>query len=180
MKSSSTWVCANGQAGSSLVETLVSTSIAAISIAGLCVANANCLGIVRAHREMLVADQCLQQRIELFRSANWSQVTDASSASTVLNTPSANDGSLNGQTEMITISPYPPVQPAVVPIALIRNTDGTIGTLSFPPPGFSLRSAVAVRVDLQEAWVSAQGGRRRVRSASTVVALGGLLDGSPP
>ena len=163
------------QAGSTLIESLVSAAIASTAIAGLCVANADCLGIARAHKEVLVADQCLQQRIEQCRAATWTQLTDASNASGVLAQSSANDGTLQGQVETITISPYPPVTPTVNPIAVSRAATGQTTILTQPPTGFSLRNAAAVRIDVQEAWTSAQAQRTRQRAVSTVVALGGLL-----
>ena len=163
------------RAGSTLVESMVSAAIASTALAGLCVANASCLGIARSHKEFLVADQCLQQRIEQFRAANWSQLTDSNSASSILAQPSANDGSLQGQTETITISAYPAVIPPAAPIIISRDATGLLSILSQSPVGFSLRSSTAVRVDIQEAWVSAQARRTRQRTASTVVALGGLL-----
>ena len=163
------------QAGSTLVESMVSAAIAATAIGGLCVANANCLGIARAHKEVLVADQCLQGRIEQCRAATWTQLTDSSNASAILAQPSANDGSLQAQTETITVSPYPAVTPTVTPLTLSRDASGAVSVVTLPPVGFSLRSSLAVRIDVQESWTSAQGKRTRQRTASTVVALGGLL-----
>ena len=163
------------RAGSTLVESLVSAAIASTAIAGLCVANANCLGIARAHKEVMVADQCTQQRLEQFRAATWTQVTDATNVSLILAQPSANDGSLQGQIETVTISAYPVVTPAVTPISVNRVAAGGTNILTLPPVGFSLRSATAVRIDIQESWTSAQGKRTRQRAGSTVVALGGLL-----
>ena len=163
------------RAGSTLVESLVSAAIASTAIAGLFVANATCLGLARAHKEVLVADQCLQQRVEQFRAATWTQVTDTGNASTILAQPSANDGTLQSQVETITISPYPVVTPTVNPITVTRDPTGLTTILTQPPVGFSLRSATAVRIDVQESWTSAQARRTRQRTASTVVALGGLL-----
>ena len=117
----------------------------------------------------------MQQRIEQFRAASWTQVTDATNASTILAQPSANDGTLQAQTETITISAYPAVTPAVAPISVNRIAAGGTTILTVPPVGFSLRSATAVRIDIQESWTSAQAGRTRQRAGSTVVALGGLL-----
>ena len=163
------------RSGSTLIEALLSAAIASTAIAGLCVANASCLGIARAHKEVLVADQCLQLRIEQCRAATWTQLTDGNNVSNILAQPSGNDGSLQGQIETISISPYPDVTPTVAPLVVNRDATGARSLLSQPPVGFSLRSAVAVRIDVQESWTSAQARRTRQRAASTVVALGGLL-----
>lgn len=162
------------ESGSTLAEALVGIVIASTGIAGLCVADADCLGIARAHKEFLVANQCLQQRVEQFRAANWSQVTDASQVSAILQSQTpVNNGYLNTQTEKITVNAYPPVTPPVAAIVVTRDGSGTVSIAS-QPSGFSLRSTVAVKIDFQEAWNSAQGERTRVRESSTVVALGGL------
>ena len=162
------------QAGSSLVEALVGTAIAATGFTAICVASADCLGITRAHREMVVASQCLQQRSEQCTAANWSQITDPASVQAILNQPSVNDKVLDGQTETITVNPYPLVTPSVPPLVVTRDASGTT-TVVLPTPGASLRSFLAVRVDFQESWTSAQGHRTRTRATSTIISLGGLL-----
>ena len=163
-----------GRWGGSVAEALVGTAIAATGLTSLCVANADCLGITRAHREALVANQCLQQRVEQYRAANWKQVTDANNVRALLSQAPANDQVLDGQTETVIVSAYPPVQPSVDPIKVTRAADGTV-TLVSQPGGYSLRDALAVRVDFQESWTSAQGHRTRIRETSTVIALGGTL-----
>ena len=163
-----------GQAGSTLVEAMIGTVIAATGITALCVASADCLGITRAHKEVLVANQCLQQRAEQYRAAGWPQLTDADNVRALLAQPTVNDGILAGQTEKITVNAYPPVTPAVTPIVVTRDASGTT-TIVSQPAGYSLRDAVAVEIDFQEAWTSAQGHRTRSFEASTVVALGGLV-----
>ena len=132
-----------GQAGSTILEALIGTAIAAVGISGLCVANANCLGIARAHKEVLIADQCLQQRSEQYRSATWSQLTDAASVTAMLNVQPVNYTTpLDGQTETITVSPYPPVTPPVTPLVITRDATGTTRIVSQPPSGFYLRNSV--------------------------------------
>ena len=164
------------RAGSTVTETVIATAIASIGITSLCVASAHCIGIARAHREILIADQSLQGRVEQFRSANWLQVTDANQVQSLLNTPPAgNINTLSDQQETITISAYPPVTPAVAPITASRDTSNAVSLVSQPPGGFYLRNATAVRIDFRETWTSAQGRRTRIRESSTVVAAGGLL-----
>lgn len=163
-----------GQRGSTLVEAMLGTAIATIGIAGLCVANAECLNIAHAHREMLTADRCLQQRADQFRAAGWTQITDPAGICTLLSVAAVNDDSLTNHTEKITVGAYPAVLPAVAPITVTRNSAGVTAVASQPPAGFILRNATAVRIDFQEAWSSANG-RARSRESSTVVVYGGLL-----
>ena len=163
-----------GQHGSTLVEAIIGTAIASVGIAGLCVANAQCLAITHAHREMLTADRCLQQRVDQFRAANWTQITDPASIGTLLNVPAVNDDSLANHAEKITVSAYPAVTPAVTPISVTRNSAGATAVAAQPPVGLILRNATAVRIDFQETW-SSTNGRARSRESSTVIAYGGLL-----
>ncbi len=164
--------------GSGLVETLVGGAIATLGITGLCVANANCLSIARSHREVLIVNQCLQQRAEQYRAANWRQVTDPNSALALSQNPpaSANYSALQDQSETITITPYPAVTPpTVIPLVITRDATGVSTIVSQPDLTFNLRASAAVRIDFLESWTSAQGRRPRTRSTTTVIALGGLL-----
>ena len=165
------------QQGSGLVETLIGTAIAAVALTGLCVANANCLSITRAHRELIIADQCLQQRAEEYRAANWRQVTDPNSALTLMQQtpPSSNYSALQNQTETITVTPYPEVTPAVTPLVVTRDTTGASAITSQPALSFNLRYSAAVRIDIRESWTSSQGQRPRSQAITIVIVLGGLL-----
>ena len=167
--------------GSGLVETLIGTAIASIGITGLFVANANCLSVTRAHREMVIANQCLEQRAEQYRAANWRQVTDPNGTMALVQQPpsSANYSALRDQTETVTITPYPEVTSTTAPVTpLVVTRDAATGTatlLSKPADSFNLRYSAAVRIDILESWTSAQGQRPRTRSIAVVIALGGLL-----
>lgn len=161
---------------------MVGIAIASIGITSLCVANANSFSITRAHKEILVANQCLQQRTEQYSAATWTQITDPTAACNLLGqvpvnglAPASSASLLPDQTETITISAYPPVTPAVTPLVVSRDSSGTTTIVSQPPAGFYLRNALSVRIDFRETWTSNQGRRPRMRECSTVVALGGLL-----
>ena len=163
------------QAGGGIVEAVVGTSIAVIGIAGLTLANGNCLSIARAHRELLTADHCLQQRADQFRGAGWSQITGASGVQSLLNVAAVNDDSLASHVEQVTVTAYPAVVPAVAPIVVTRDATGNTTITSQPPAGFILRNSAAVRLDFEEDWASSSGNRPRSRQTSTVIAFGGLL-----
>lgn len=164
------------EAGVTIAEAIIGAAITTVAISGMCLASANCLKVARAHRELLIADHCLQQRTEQYGAASWTQITDPNGVSVLLaQAPVANAPALQDQTEKITIAAYPAVTPAVAPIVVVRSLDGTTNILSQPPAGFSLRNALAVRLDFQETWTSAQGRRVRIRESSSIIALGGLL-----
>ena len=170
---------ARRRAGSTVAETVVATAIASIGITGLCVASAHCIWIARAHREILIADQCLQGRTEQFRSANWLQVTDPAQVQSLLSTPpTGSTDALANQQETISVSAYPPVTSTgspIPPLTVSRDQTNAVSLVSQPPNGFYLRNVTAVRIDFRETWTSAQGNRTRIRESSTVVAAGGLL-----
>ncbi len=164
------------EAGVSIAEAIIGAAITTIAVTGLCLASADCLKVARAHRELLIADHCLQQRTEQYGAASWTQITDSSGVSALLaQAPLANASALQDQTEKITVNAYPAVTPPVAPIIVTRSLGGAISILSQPPAGFSLRNSLAVRLDFQEAWTSAQGSRLRIRESSSIIALGGLL-----
>ena len=153
---------------------MLGTAIASFGIAGLCVANAQCLRVARAHREMLTANYCLQQRADQFRAASWTQIIDPAGVSALLTTAAVNDDSLGGHAENVTVTAYPAVSPAVAPISVTRDSTGAVTVNSQPPAGFILRNVTAVQINFQESW-SSNNGRLRSRESSTVIAFGGLL-----
>ena len=153
---------------------MLGPALASLGVAGLCVANAQCIRIARAHREIVTADHCLQQRADQFRAANWTQITDPIGLGTLMAAPLVNDDALSNHAENVTVTPYPAVSPAVAPISVTRDPTGATMSNSQPPAGFILRNVAAVRIDLQETW-SSNNGRPRSRQSSTVIAFGGLL-----
>ena len=153
---------------------MVGTAIAASGLIGLYVANSQCLGITRAHREILTAEHCLEQRAEQCRAATWTQLTTASGVQALLQVAPVNNSSLGNHTERIAVSANPAVVPPVASIVVTRDASGNTAVASQPPAGFYLQNSSSVRIDFQESWTSAQGGRTRSRETSTVVASGGL------
>ena len=162
-----------GQAGATLVETMVGTVIAAFGLIGLYVTSSQCLGTTRAHREILTAEHCLEQRTEQYCAATWTQLTTAAGVQALLKTDPVNDSSLANHTERVTVSAYPTVSPPVDPIVVTRDANGNTAIGKQPAGKFNMQNSAAVRIDLRETWDSAQGGRSRFRETSTVVANGG-------
>ena len=154
---------------------MVGTVVAAFGLIGLYVANSQCLSTTRAHREILTAEHCLEQRTEQYRAATWTQLTTASGVQALLNVAPVNDGSLGNHSEKITVSANPAVVPPVNSIVVTRDPNGNTAVTSQPPASFYLQNSSSVRIDFQEQWTSATGGRTRSRETSTIVASGGLL-----
>jgi len=154
---------------------MVGASVVAIGFIGIWMALAQCLNVARAHRETIAATECLMQRAEEARAVGWASLTSASGIqNNIFNVPPANATALPNLQETISVSIYPPVTPAPLPLTVQRNSDGTVRVVS-QPPAQTLRSILAVRVDFSVTWKNAQSGRQRLRQISTVIALGGLL-----
>ncbi len=162
--------------GLTLVEVMVTAGLLTLMILGLMGLNSTCRAFVRSQRETALASYTIEHGIETMRARNWSQVSTASGVRTLLQGLTC-DGltQLDRPRIKVTVSPYPPLVPAPVPIVVERAANGTCTIISEPPAGFSLRSLIAVRVDLQLKWNTMGSGRERVREISSVVSLSGLI-----
>lgn len=162
--------------GLTLVEVMVTAALLTLMILGLTALNSTCRAFVRAQRETALSSATIEHGIESMRTRNWSQISTATGLRTLMEGLQC-DGlhELTQPRLRATVSPYPPVVPEPTPLVVERAPDGTCAILSQPPSGFSLRSLVAVRVDLRLGWKAAGSGRERTREISSVVALSGLL-----
>jgi hypothetical protein len=133
------------------------------------------MGFVRNHRETLAANSRLQQRIDQLREANWYELTDGNTLRALIEGGAPAGGGFIAASELITVSPYPAVTPAVMPLVITRAANGYTRLVSEPAAPFILRNAAAVRIDFQTTWTSAQNRRSHLRESSCVVCAGGLL-----
>ncbi len=162
--------------GMTLPEVLVALVILSIGLAAVWASAAQCLKMARANRETIAATEALMQRVEYSRAAGWSTIVNASAIrDNILQTAAPGAASLEGVEEQITVTPYPAVSPAPVPIVVQRHADGTVQIVSEPATGLYLRSVLSVRADFQVSWRGSQNQRPRTRAASTVIAVQGLL-----
>jgi hypothetical protein len=161
-------------AGTSILEAVVAAALVAGFMGGLFVMSSTAIRVLQAHRETASANECLQERFEQIRSANWTQITSAQAIrDRILNTPASASGRLPNLQERITVNVYPAPSPAPTPIQVMRHPDGTV-TIDSQPATNSLSTSPTVRLDVQDSWQSAQGQRTRVRESSAVIALGGI------
>jgi hypothetical protein len=166
----------NRRAGLTLVEVMVSATLLTLMMLGLMGLNTMCRSFVRAQRETALSSYTAEHAIEDLRAKNWSIISNADGVKTWLASLSGDGLSQLGNPRVrITIAPYPPLTPAPDPIIVDRAANGTCTIVSQPPSDFSLRSLLAVRVDFQLKWTSANGNRERVREIASVVSLSGLL-----
>lgn len=162
--------------GTTVPEVLVALCILAVGFAAVWTAAGQCLQMARAHRETIAATNLLLQRVEDCRASGWNTIVSASAIrDDILYAAATDASSLPNVSEEITVSPYPPVSPAPVPIVVRRKSDGTVQVVSQPSDGLYLRSILAVRADFEVTWTSAQNQRLRRRNASAVISVQALL-----
>jgi hypothetical protein len=161
-------------AGVTIIESVIASALVVIVLGGLFVLQSEGMRRLKAQKETAVASLCLQHRLEQIRSANWTNITSAAAVRGLLNAPVPGADVLPAHEERIKISIYPPPNPEPTPISVVRNATGTV-LIESAPAGTALVKSLALRVDVRESWTSGQGGRRRVRETSTVVALGGIV-----
>jgi len=164
------------ESGITVIEVMVSAVLLTLMMLGLTGLNTMCRSIIRSQRETALASYTVERAAENLRERNWSQVSSAAGVQTWLQGLTG-DGltQLNAPRMKVTVAPYPPLVPAPTPIVVERAANGTCTITSQPPSGFSLRSLLAVRVDIQLKWTSANGNRERTRELASVVSLSGLL-----
>ncbi len=162
--------------GTTVIEVMVSAALLTLMMLGLMGLNTTCRAFVRSQRETALASYTVQQAAENLRAESWSQICTADGVKAWLGGLSCDGLSqLRAPRMRATVSPYPPLSPAPRPLVVERAEDGSCSIISEPPSGFSLRSLLAVRVDLQLKWNSANGNREHTREIASVVSLSGLL-----
>ncbi len=163
-------------AGMTMPEVLMALCVIAIGFVAVWTSSGQCLQLARAHRETIAATETLFQRVEDSRTAGWNIIVSGEGIrENILAVKADQAGWLPELEEQITVTPYPPVTPAPVPIVVQRHANGVVEIASEPPPGLYLRSILAVRVDFSATWKSGQNQRRRRRETSTVVSVQALL-----
>jgi hypothetical protein len=162
--------------GTTVIEVMVSAALLTLMMLGLVGLNTTCRAFVRSQRETALASYTVQQAAENLRAKSWSQICSSSGVKAWLGELNCDGLSQLHQPRIrATVSPYPPLSPAPVPLVVERAPDGSCATISEPPSGFSLRSLLAVRVDLQLKWNSSNGNREHTREIASVISLSGLL-----
>lgn len=161
-------------AGMTIIENMIAGGIVVFFLSGLFALSSHSVRRLHAQKETASVNLCLQQRVEQVRAATWTQIVTAEGIRKMLTAAVPGSEKLPHLDETITVSVYPPPDPLPTPIAVLREEDGTVRTLSEPADG-SLTNASLVRVDFSESWKSGQSMRPRLRETSTVIALGGIV-----
>ena len=169
-------ICAKRRCGSTLTEAVIAAGLMGILFAAVATTYSTAMGVLRGQHETIAANILLQGRLDQLRAGGWSQVTDPENLrQNILGQASPQAAMLPSIHETITVTAYPPVTPAQMPLVVERASNGTTTVLTQPPASFSLRKVLAVRLDVHVDWKSGQNSRKRTRETSTVVSVGGLL-----
>jgi hypothetical protein len=132
--------------------------------------NAVCLRYISAGKENMGAIEGVQDRLESFRSLNFSDLTNQTFMTTLLTSPANTSDLAKKVTETVTIKAYPVVSGG--PTVIYTRAAGASVSPSVSASGGALASAGVVRVDVQYDWTLTLGGRSRTELTSTLIADG--------
>jgi prepilin-type N-terminal cleavage/methylation domain-containing protein len=161
--------------GLTLVEVLVAASLLSLILAGLTGVATACRSQNRSQQETASASYAMEQAFEDLHGAGWSNLTNADSLRTLMsNLDTRRLSDLREPSVKVTVSAYPPLNPQPSPVIVERGANGSCSILSVGSTA-SLRTMLAVRVDVRLSWISANNSIPRYREVSTVISLSGLL-----
>ena len=152
-------------AASTLPEALIAVVLVATFFASIFELNAVCLRCIDASKESLAAVQSVQDRSEVLRNLAFSDLTNTSFVQNLMNT-AANPAPFSKKaTEVVTISKYPTANGVT---KFTRAPNGTVTTDSIATDlGTGL-----LKVDVQDSWTMAVGGRSRIEQTSSIISNG--------
>jgi hypothetical protein len=154
-------------AATTLVEAASAVGLLAVFIAILVVLSSHVLGLLRSSQANISANQILHERMELIRTANWLQITDANYLATeYLKTNTKSGAELTNPIETLTISAYPE-KPGMF-ARVVRDNHSTRVVTSNP----LLKNERMVRVDLALNWKGFPN-RERSRMTTSLVSRAG-------
>ncbi len=152
-------------AGFAFVEAMVAASVAVIALGGFYASSMQAGRVLRMGREVVLASEILQQRIEALRYAPpWSNITTAAGIESVVATPTGASANFSNVTETYTVSGYP----SGSVLTVTRAPSG-----AFVDNGVDLSSTSCVKVTIIASWTGV-GNLQRSRQLSTIISKGGL------
>lgn len=155
-------------AGYSMIEANVAMAMVGAFVSAMALVSGNMMGIVKAMKESTASSQCLQERVEQMRMANWSQITDADYIAQNLTPWNESSNGLAEAEETITITPYPDTgTTSVAKVKRKRASTQVLNTSS------SLENARMIQVHITLTWRGIEK-RLHTRAATTLIAKGGI------
>ena len=189
----------HSEAGQTLAELMITMMVLGISFAGIFEISAVCLRYISAAKEDIAAIECVQDRLEQLRAAEFSNLVNTDFLATTpavpaaspapsppqrrnLTTPSNASELARNATEIVTISTFSGAGATTPKVTFTRGPGAKINNgvafndLNVPPSvswsgGTSLSTAQAVQVDVTYRWTG-RGGRQREVTGSTILAAG--------
>ncbi len=153
------------EAAFTFIENLVAITLVVLFFAALYAVNAQCLSMLNAGRGAVLADMCLQDRVEQLRTCAWSQLTDASYLqSSVFDTAPSSTANLGQVTESVRITAYPGGrEPA-------HQRDAEQRRRHVVSSNAAIVNRDLVQVDAIVTWKVGTGGRTRTQATTTLIA----------
>jgi prepilin-type N-terminal cleavage/methylation domain-containing protein len=151
-----------------LVEVLVSIVVVVLFGAAAFATNQRLLLSLKGQKETTAATMVMQQRMESYRAASFSNLATASYVqASIVATATGSEGPLGALTEQVTVGVYP--DDGSTPTVIQRNS--TYPTGNIVSTNSNLSSVKLLRIDELLSWTSADG-RARSRQLSTIVGIG--------
>jgi hypothetical protein len=158
------------ESGTMLIETLCSATIIIGAMASVFAANSSLLYLIQNGKENLNANQCIQERVEMLRIANWSQITNATYLNTSFAKGTLSSRWLSKSRETITLTAYP--DPSVTGKIIVER-DGVQHRIVRNDANFTNQESI--RYELVINWEATKANKRsRSRTDSAVVTKGGI------
>jgi hypothetical protein len=151
--------------GFALAEAVVAAAIAVIALGGFYASTQQAGRVLRMGKEVVLASEMLQQRIEALRYApQWTNVTTAAGIASIVAAPTGAAANFGNVTETYTVSGYP----SGSALTVTRSPRGT-----FTNNGVDLSSISCVKLTVTATWTGI-GNVQRSRQLSTIIFKGGL------
>jgi type II secretory pathway pseudopilin PulG len=153
-----------------LAEVLVAMVVVVLFGAAAFATNQRLLLALKGQKETTAATMVMQQRMESYRAASFSNLATASYVqASIVATSTGSEGPLGALTEQVTVGVYP--ADGSTPTVIQRNS--TYPTGNIVSTNSNLSSAKLLRIDELLSWTSANG-RARSRQLSTIVGIGNI------
>jgi hypothetical protein len=149
-----------------VMEAAFAAALVALFFVSLFALNTRCLYLVKSSRELTMAGQAAQSRLEQIRGCTWDQITDSSFIKTgILNSASLGAPTLGALSEVVTVNAYPT---AVNPV--IQVTRASNGTVTVNTTNSAIQSGAMATVSVQLSWKATFEARQKTLVAGTTYA----------
>jgi Tfp pilus assembly protein PilV len=157
------------QTAFTLVEVLVAVTLLVGFFVTIFELNARCLRFIDASKDAVGALQGVQDRIEQLRNLSFADLTNATTLSTLMTTPSNASASAQNVTEAITLSAYP--TPNASNTKITRGPGASV-TPTVNSTDTNLGNSGLVKLKVIYTWSRTMGGQAESEQAETIISAG--------